>query len=243
MKHEKHRHQVIRQDQALDAYLRTLLESVPEAEVDVPVQKKEAQNTRTKSLEAFETTASILEQTAPDANNVAQLPVAVDIDASIKAQNLAVMPAWTQQEFQALFFKVDRLILAAPLTELLRTIKIERAPTKVPGQPSWFLGLLDEHDIQVGVLDTGQLIMGKSKGGQRDLKQHPFQHILITGDRRWGLACDEILSISRLRPDMVRWRTLREKRPWLLGTAIEELTVVIDVAQLVPHRKSRHRDQ
>ena len=149
------------------------------------------------------------------------------------------MPEWSQNEFQALFFKVDQLILAAPLTELLRTIKINRQPSKIPGQPSWFMGLLDQHDSRIGVLDTGQLVFGKSRGSQRDLEQNPFKSILISQDGRWGLACDEILSISKLQPEKVRWRTMREKRPWLIGTVIEELTAVIDVQQLVPHRKTR----
>ena len=35
-------------------------------------------------------------------------------------------------------------ILATPLVELSRTIKNDRKPGKIPGQPSWFMGLLDE---------------------------------------------------------------------------------------------------
>ena len=148
------------------------------------------------------------------------------------------MPDWAKDEFQALFFKVDKLILATPLTELLRTIKIDKAPTKIPGQPSWFMGLLDTNEQRIGVLDTGQLIYGKSRGQQRDLGKKPFQRILITHDGRWWLACDEIISIGKIKPDKVRWRTLRKKKPWLIGTVIDELTAIIDVNHLVPHRKN-----
>ena len=148
------------------------------------------------------------------------------------------MPEWTQHEFHALFFKVDTLILAAPLTELLRTIKIEKSPTKIPRQPSWFMGLLDTQEQRIGVLDTGQLIFGKAKGQQRNLEKKPFKNILIIHDGKWGLACDEILSIGKVLPGKVRWRTLRQKRPWLVGTVIEELTAIIDVSRLVPHRKA-----
>ena len=89
----------------------------------------------------------------------------------------------------------------------------------------------------IGVLDTGQLIFGKNRGSQRDLEARPFKSILITRDKRWRLACDEILSIGRLKPEKVRWRTCRQKRPWLIGTVIEELTAIIDLQALVPHRK------
>lgn len=138
------------------------------------------------------------------------------------------------------FFKVDQLILATPLIELSRTIKMERKPTKIPGQPSWFLGLLDENESRIGVLDTGQLIFGKSRGSLRNLEENPFQRILITQDKKWGLACDEILLIGKLKPEKVRWRTIRQKKPWLIGTVIEELTAIIDVRQLVPHRKKEN---
>ena len=161
----------------------------------------------------------------------------VSIESPVKLHPLSVMPDWAQHEFQALFFKVEHLILATPLTQLSRTIKIDRKPGKIPGQPSWFMGLLDEHDSRIGVLDTGQLIFGKSRGSERDLETNPFKSILITHDKRWGLACDEILSIGRLKPEKVRWRTSRLKRPWLIGTVIEELTAIVDLQELVPHRK------
>ncbi|WP_031433525.1 chemotaxis protein CheW [Methylomarinum vadi] len=243
MKHDKRGQQVVHQELALDIYLRTLLEDIPESETEFTAKGgdkvRRLQKDAAKPLVQNEKIRPLFERVPPVAEIAPQLPVCVADEIEVKPQYLSVMPEWAQQEFQALFFKVDQLILATPLTELLRTIKIERQPTKIPGQPSWFMGLLDEHEGRIGVLDTGQLLYGKSRGGQRDLETNPFQRILITGDGRWGLACDEILSISRLQPDKVRWRTLREKRPWLIGTVIEELTAVIDVQQLVPHRKAR----
>lgn len=246
MKHDKRKHQVVHQELALDIYLRTLLEDIPEAETDSPVKgenkvrRLQRDAAKPSVLVQNEKIRPLSEQVAPVAEIAPQLPVRAANEIEVKPQQLSVMPEWAQQDFQALFFKVDRLILATPLTELLRTIKIERQPNKIPGQPSWFMGLLDEHEGRIGVLDTGQLLYGKSRGGLRDLAANPYQRILITGDGRWGLACDEILSISRLQPDKVRWRTLREKKPWLIGTVIEELTAVIDVQQLVPRRKARH---
>jgi purine-binding chemotaxis protein CheW len=120
---------------------------------------------------------------------------------------------------------------------LSRAIKIDQKPGKIPGQPAWFIGLLDEQDSRVGVLDTGQLIFGKSRGGARNLETNPFKSILITQDKRWGLACDEILSIGKVKPEKVRWRTSRQKKPWLIGTVIEELTAIIDLEELIPHRR------
>ncbi len=228
MQSEKMGQQVVQQEIALDSYLSTLLNDIPsDAELDIQETKVE---TKPQKIKQLKTSSQIKDK-------VAIKVVSKESEVTKTLKPLAVMPDWARNEFQALFFKVDKLILATPLTELLRTICIDKAPTKIPGQPSWFMGLLDTHEQRIGVLDTGQLIFGKAIGQQRDLQKKPFQRILITADGKWGLACDEILSIGKLEPDKVRWRTLRQKKPWLIGTVIEELTAVIDVNHLVPHRK------
>lgn len=227
--------QIVRQQLALDSYLSTLLESVPEADDYVD---EELATLKAELRPAQSPTQLAVSLAEPQL----QLPpqVFIEQENQAKLHPLSVMPVWARQEFQALFFKVDHLILATPLTELARTIKIERKISQIPGQPSWFIGLLDDQDSRVGVLDTGQLLFGKRRGGRRDLEQKPFQRILITEDKRWGLACDEILSIGKLKPDKVRWRTSRLKKPWLIGTVIEELTAIVDLQALVPHRRQNN---
>lgn len=235
MKQAKPHKQIIHQDLALDVYLRTLLDEVPEAdETSAVVEDKPLIRTEPRPV-----AQPVVRIEVPVAVPLRQ-PELVQAEIPTKLHALSVMPEWSQHDFQALFFKVDKLILAAPLTELSRTIKMDRKPSKIPGQPSWFLGLLDDQDSRIGVLDTGQLLLGKTRGGLRDLEKNPFRRILITQDKKWGLACDEIVSIGRLKPESVRWRTVRQKRPWLIGTVIDELTAIIDVTQLVPHRKSEY---
>lgn len=225
---------IVKQSLALDVYLSTLLDQVPDADSEA-----ETPSVLVKSAED-----AYAASTAPQVivSQPARLALSGDLavfEQPAKLHPLSVMPDWAQHEFQALFFKVEHLVLATPLIELSRTIKIERKPGKVPGQPSWFMGLLDENDSRIGVLDTGQLLFGKLRGSQRDLQANPFKSILVTRDKRWGLACDEILSIGKVKPEKVRWRTSRQKRPWLVGTVIEELTAIIDLQALVPHRR-RH---
>jgi len=229
MQSKKFSSQIVQQDIALDSYLSTLLDEIP-SNIELDQQKLK--------VEAKPQVAKQVKTSNPVVEKIIVKPENQEIDVTKPVRPLAVMPEWARSDFQALFFKVDKFILATPLTELLRTIKVDKRPTKIPGQPSWFMGLLDTHEQRIGVLDTGQLIFGKTIGQQRDLKKQPFQRILITSDGKWGLACDEILSIGKLEPDKVRWRTLRQKKPWLIGTVIDELTAVIDVNHLVPRRKT-----
>lgn len=208
-----------RQEIALDTYLSRLLDKIPD---DISLDQQKPKLLATKTISKSKSASN---------------KISIKTESGKITTPLSVMPEWTQHEFQALFFKVDKIVLATPLTELFKTIKIEKPPTNIPGQPSWFMGLLDVRDRRIGVLDTGQLIYGKSRGQQRDLEHQPFKSILMTYDGNWGLACDEILSIGKIEPDKVRWRTLRKQKPWLVGTIIEELTAVIDVNQLTPRRK------
>lgn len=225
--------QIVQQQLALDSYLNTLLESVPEAdasdEANIQVQT---------AVKVMQTPIQMLNEHVIEQRLDESRQQLVEQQNQAKLHPLSVMPEWSQHEFQALFFKVEHLILATPLTELSRTIKIERRISKIPGQPSWFIGLLDDQDSRIGVLDTGQLVFGKLRGSQRDLELNPFKRILITEDKRWGLACDEVLSIGRVQPEKVRWRTSRQKRPWLIGTVIDELTAIVDLRALVPHRRN-----
>ncbi len=238
---------VVDQKIALDSYLSILLDEIPEdiTAEQVKANKTEKNNFVTnkvvidKQLEIKELPRQkVAIKKKLEIKNVQKAETKQNSKSKELKQSLSVMPEWTQHEFHALFFKVDTLILAAPLTELLRTIKIERAPSKIPRQPSWFIGLLDTHEKRIGVLDTGQLVFGKTRGQQRNLENSPYTNILIIHDGKWGLACDEILSIGKVQPEKVRWRTMRQKRPWLVGTMIEELTAVIDVNRLVPMKKA-----
>ena len=228
--------QVVHQELALDTYLRTLLEELPAFEPEPAPEPEIAPAQLPVSLLKPATSPAVK---SPVHRENAVKPKPVPQESATVALPLAVMPEWAQHEFQAIFFKVGQLILATPLTELSRTLKFNRVVTKIPGQPSWFMGLVQDQDKKIGILDTGQLILGKAQGLKRNLTEQPFKSMLVTQDGNWALACDELLSIGKLVPEQVRWRTNRQSRPWLIGTVIEELTAVIDVNQLTPRRKNR----
>lgn len=223
--------QIIHQELALDSYLKTLLEEMPAEDSEV-VMPSVAETKATVPKTSFKS------KTKEKSATIVKTSALVELQLVPKpTMPLAVMPPWAQYEFQALFFKIGQLILATPLVELSRAIKFDKTITKIPGQPSWFIGLLEDQERKIGILDSGQLILGKGYANKRDLIEQPFKSMLITQDGNWGLACDELLSIGKVRPEQVRWRTNRKQRPWLIGTVIEELTTVIDVKQLTPRRK------
>jgi len=217
---EKQVHKVFMEpDSALDTYLSTLLSGISlSTETQLAAEQDEFES---QSIEQSE------EQIAD---------VFVKSEGT-QVQPLALMPSYAQDEFSALFFKVGHLILAVPLIELGRTIKFDSKLTCIPQQPIWFMGLKLDQGKKIGILNLAYLIHGKIKAEKRCYSDNPFKNIILTGDTNWGLACDDIITIKKITPDSVRWRTDRQRKPWLVGTIIEDLVVIVDVNELVPRRK------
>ncbi|MCK5829994.1 MAG: chemotaxis protein CheW [Methylococcales bacterium] len=218
---------IVHQEFALDTYLSMLLEEIPVDDVFCEQRKERIKQLQKKEIaEAKQKSVDDLQIKTKNHNETIVKP-------------LFVMPEWTQKEFQAIFFKIDKLIFATPAIQLLKVIKYDKKPTIVSGQPSWFIGLLDTNEQRVGVIDTKQLILGENKGQQKKDERQQFDNLLITLDGKWGLACNEVLSIETLKPEKVRWRVVRKNRPWLIGMLIEELTAVLDVNHLLPYGKCK----
>ncbi|MBE0470196.1 MAG: chemotaxis protein CheW [Methyloprofundus sp.] len=219
--------QIAEPELALDAYLATMLAEIPATEL---IEEQERQ---VKQVIA----PAIKSQAIAVKKQKQQTELVVDVASSKVVKALSIMPKYAQDEFSALFFKVGNLVLAAPLTDLSRAIKFDGKVTKIPQQPLWFMGLKAELEQKVGILNMAYLIQGKNRARTRDYRQQPFKNVILTEDGQWGLACDELLTIAKLTPEKVRWRTDRQNKPWLIGTVIEQLIVIVDINQLVPKRK------
>jgi len=231
--------QIVRQELALDSYLATLLAEIPATEiieqqeqltVDVSVKAK------TQIEKKKKTSILATRKIAVESSVVNDTPIVSPL------QSLAVMPPYAQEEFSALFFKVGNLMLAAPLTDLSRTIRFDGNLTKIPQQPIWFMGLKEEQGVKLGILNMAYLVQGKTRASIRNYQDQPLENIILTEDGQWGFACDKVVSIAKVSPDKVRWRTNREKKPWLVGTIIDELVVIVDLNQLIPSRKRKSKN-
>ncbi|TGG96101.1 chemotaxis protein CheW [Natronospirillum operosum] len=136
-------------------------------------------------------------------------------------------PAWAEQRFDCLLFKVDGLALAVPMV-LLGTIQpIARELTPLFGQPDWFLGLLPLGEGRnIRVIETARLVMPERyrPGASDGLKYAVGIH-----GCDWALACHEVVGSITLNPDEVKWRSERTRRPWLAGTVVDHMCALIDL--------------
>ncbi|WP_417566110.1 chemotaxis protein CheW [Marinobacter sp.] len=152
-------------------------------------------------------------------------------------------PEWSEQPFECLIFTVGGLQLAVPLILLGAIHRIEEEIRPIPGSPRWYMGIRPDRDQNLRVVDTAEWIMaGRVPLDARD----NYRFVIRLDNSDWGLACDNVAQSFTLKPDEVRWRTARSKRPWLAGTVIDQMCALIDVRTmadlLVRAEREHHLD-
>lgn len=142
----------------------------------------------------------------------------------------AQLPAWVNEPFQILLFKVAGLKLAVPLVELSGVIEWTDSVTEMPGHAAFYLGILQHLEYKVPIIDTASMVLPKNKLHELvgDNPRERIKHIVFIDDFAWGLACDEIGEVITLQPSDVRWRTANTSRDWLAGTVIEHMCALLN---------------
>lgn len=151
-------------------------------------------------------------------------------------------PDWSEEPFECLIFTVAGLKLAVPLVLLgaIHRLESDDEIRPIPGSPRWYMGIRPDRDQNLRVVDSAQWIMA---GRVPDNARENYRFVIRLDDSEWGLACDDVAQSFTLRPDEVRWRTGRSKRPWLAGTVVDHMCALIDVramAQLLVRAEREH---
>ena len=142
------------------------------------------------------------------------------------------VPMWASEPFQCLMFKVSGVRLAMPLMTIDSIAEWDGRLNKIPGQPPWCLGVMRHRGQKVVVLDTGRLLMPERPA---QAKRPGRGYVLLVGGGRWGLACDALQRPEMLEADAVKWRQAGAPRPWIAGTVIEKLCLLLEVDALLSH--------
>lgn len=149
-------------------------------------------------------------------------------------------PEWSDKPFECLIFTVAGLQLAVPLVLLGAIHRIEEPVKPIPGSPRWYMGMRPDRDHNLRVVDTAEWIMaGRAPADARD----NYRFVIRLDRSEWGLACDDVAQSFTLKPDEVRWRTGRSKRPWLAGTVIDHMCALIDVKTMADLLVRAEREQ
>ncbi len=185
---------------------------------------------------------SLLQEVLPESNRVEQNPVElsqdrVHVKPDIKEtetvpERKAVIPPWGKREFESLQFIAGGLKLSIPLIKsngILAWNSVHLTP--MPGHKVWYLGVIIHQGKHVKIIDVLNFVTPMHYK-VKPVKDR-LQNIVLIDDANWGLACDSITGTLTLQPDQVRWRTMQSKRPWLCGTAIEQMYALLDPDEFV----------
>jgi purine-binding chemotaxis protein CheW len=219
------------QEQILNQYLDSLLSEVPE--YSEPEKKLE---TEIKQEQAEVITITPIPEAMPE--EVQHQEVVEEVEVVERAADVSEeqderpAPDWAQEPFQCLIFKVGGTTLATPLLALDNIVKWDQELTPMPFQPDWHLGVLQNRDDKIVVVDTAELL--KLEQAQDEHSGHKDgSHILIIGDHHFGLACESLAKPLFLNKEDVRWSIKHEDRPWMAGTIKDKLTILLDIDELL----------
>jgi purine-binding chemotaxis protein CheW len=163
--------------------------------------------------------------------------VAAPVEEPVEAE--PTTPDWADEPFQALIFRVQGVTMAVPLLLLDGIMKWNDDAVPMPWQPEWHMGVLPYQGRQMVVVDSVQLLMPEESENDPATRGRG-SHILVIGDGRWGLACDSLAKPVILHKDEVQWGGQNPDRAWAIGTVIERLCVLLDVAavaEIIRHEK------
>ncbi|MCW8906290.1 MAG: chemotaxis protein CheW [Sedimenticola sp.] len=231
-------------EQAVDSYLAALLSEVAEYE-ETPVETREPPVVEPVKpdnvVEIRQRTVAEAAQATDTATETGQAAdTSLEVDEALASKSPGeIVPDWGQGTFQCLPFRVRGMNLVVPLTELNSITEWDRDLSQIPGQPDWHLGILMHRERRVVVVDIAQLIMPERLQRAAENRERG-SHILMLGDGSWGIACDSLLSPLTLERESVRWRRGEGYRPWMAGTVIDHLSVLLNVdviLEMVRHNK------
>lgn len=220
---------LISEHQALGVYLEALLEEVPDTLPEIITEEKPvitAREVLTPPVIAPPKERPVVEEKT---EVVTPVQVEVAVEQETVASTESDVPDYANGPFDALLFNVCGVKLAVPLKELNGILEWPETITEMPGHSPWFLGVMQNLDDKVNVIDTALIVVPEklrqafpAEAGER------CQRIVLIGDGKWGLACDSVAEVITLEPTSVRWRTSRTKRRWLAGTVIQHMSALID---------------
>lgn len=162
----------------------------------------------------------------PVIETLPQIEIPDDVDIAVDT-----LKELQEGEFQALFFDVAGLTLAVPLTHLGGIHNLEK-PSPLFGKPDWYMGVMVHREEKLNTVDTARWVMPERY--DNDLEESlNYQYLIMLGESHWGLACEKLINTVTLKPDDVKWRAERGKRPWLAGMVKEKMCALLDISQLV----------
>ncbi len=210
-------------DEALELF--ALQEDSLQVEEDVTeFTVEECEISPTSAAENLVTSEVVSTSSLPDAEldtTSAQEAADVEVAAEESWKNIEL-----PEQFQALFFEVAGVTFAVPLTELGGIHQTENI-SSIFGKPDWFLGIMQNREQRLNVVDTAKWVMPEQNMGEID-----YQYLVQLNGSDWGLGCEKLLGNETLNNADIKWRESPGNRPWLAGMVKSRMCVLLHVEEM-----------
>lgn len=133
-----------------------------------------------------------------------------------------------EDQFQVLFFELNHITFAIPLTDLGGIYHLSDSLNFLMGKPAWFRGVMSHNERLYNIVDTSSWLQL-----DRNAADLNYTHFILLGDTPWGLSCEKLLGTENLNKDQIRWRDKKGSRPWLAGMVKQKMCALIHAKELV----------
>lgn len=219
-------------EDVMEEYLSALLTDEQKA-LDGSVQRESV----ARLLEKVDAKSEVPEVVTPEPEEIIEVRETISEESTPAIQEIepqsevAELQDLQEGEFQAMFFEVAGLTMAVPLVHLGGIHNLEK-PGPLFGKPDWFMGVMLHREEKLNVVDSAKWVMPE-KCNEILAESLNYQYLIMLDNSQWGLACESLVNTVTLRPEDVKWRSERGKRPWLAGMVKEKMCALLDVRQLI----------
>ncbi len=189
---EKIPNSLLEQELALGSYLDDMLhnatqvKSVPEADIETEVDISLLPEKLPVELEPVETGVLVSSD--------------LQVDETVESDFDGQMLVPEKFPIQCLMFNVGDNLLSIPLIEIQNVVKWQNKLTHLPNEPDWVLGILKFRDHNVRVVNSAEILQVR-----RESDQNPG-YIIVLGDKKWGITCDQVDKVVTVYYDDVQWK-------------------------------------
>ena len=219
---------LVEPDQAMLGYLQTLLD-------EIPPETQTAEKPAPPAPALPPVTAPPVAPPPPRQKTAVAPPVpqVVAVETPATAAPAAVeplVPEWAGKSFQLLYFRTGGVELGIPLLGMQHIARLDGTLTRLPGMPSWHMGMLRLRGENINVVDLRRLLL---PGHQIARTADTPGYVMVLGEGVWGLACDNLGQALRVESADVRWRRPGATPRYIQGVHEQSLRPILHLGEVI----------
>lgn len=139
------------------------------------------------------------------------------------------------ESVELLFFSIDGHKLAVPVKDLKGVIDVEQnSLINLPESKPYTIGYIHYQGKNIPVNDIYWALNshGSLMPPKENHAQEIINHVIIFGDERMGIPCEEVFNITTVQKEKIKWRKSRPKQRWFKGIHTEDMSVILSVTEI-----------